>query len=221
VTGLARRAPALAGLLAVAALLVVGAAGLSGHLVDDDHCSGFLVEEGTGVRGEHRWAPPGVECVVAGPPGASPSATDEAQRRGRVGSWPAFLGTLLAGLGVVGLARARRPAGPPGLRLAAATTLAFAAAGAGALVGGWPASVFVGAALGVPVAFVADRRLRPDHRARSRWPAGTSGAVVALAALAVASTGWLLGLGVAAYGLTLLVVALVPAFLAGRARPLR
>ena len=90
---------------------------------------------------------------------------------------------------------------------AAVTTLAFAVAGVGAFVGGWQFSVLVGTVVGVPVAFAADRWLRPAHP----WTAGVAGAAVAFSAMVIASTGWLFGLGVAAYGLTILLVALVAA----------
>src|SRR3954452_13868726 len=54
------------GLLAVAALLFLGAAGLSGQLVDDDYCAAWGTEVSS-LGYDTRWAPPGVECVASAP----------------------------------------------------------------------------------------------------------------------------------------------------------
>lgn len=103
------------------------------------------------------------------------------------------------------------PTSPRWLRLAAVTTLVFAVSGVGALVGGWGASVFFGIGGGVPVAFAADRWLRPGRMFDHLWTAGPTGVAVALSALLIATTGWLAGLGVASYGLAVLLIAAVAA----------
>jgi hypothetical protein len=163
------------------------------------------------------------ECVFQEPSGTSADGRflyeDGWQRGGRAGSWPAFLGALLAGFGVVGLALRRQLSVPKWLRLAAVTTLAFAVAGVGAFVGGWQFSVVVMTFVGVPVAFAADRWLRPGRRFDHPWTAGPTGAAVAFSASAVASTGWLFGLGLTAYGLTVLLVAAVAALPRWRSPP--
>ena len=195
-----------AGLLAVAALLVLGAAGLSGHLLDDEYCmSSRPSSEGEGTVGglEHRWAPPGVECVFVEPTGTT--------TEGRTGSWLGFLAALLVSFGIVGAALRRRPDPPTWLRLSTATTLVFAIAGLGAIGGGWQGSVLLATALGIPVAFLADHWLRPARRVALPWTAGPAGAAVGFAALIVASTAWLFDLGLAGYGLTLLLVARISA----------
>lgn len=187
----------MVGLLAVAALLCVGAAGLSGHLVGEDHCP--FGAEGSSVSYETRWAPPGFECAVHGP------ADDASVVGERTGSWPGFIGALVVGFGVVGLALRRRADAPTWLRLSAVTTLGFAVAGVGAFYGGWQGSVLV-TIYGLPVAFAADRWLLRDSGGDRPWTAGLEGAAVAFTAVVVASAGYLFGLGLAGYGLTLLLV---------------
>ena len=203
------------GLLAVAALLVVGAAGLSGHLVDDDPCSGVSGQEGTSVSSETRWAPPGHQCVFERPSATTADGRflydGSVQRGEQAGSWAGFVGALLVGFGVVGSAVRRRPRLPAWLRLTAVATLAFAVAGAGALVGGWQASVLAVTLIGVPVAFAAERWLLPGRGLDHQTRAGVVGAAVAFAAAVVASTAWLVGLGLAGLGLALLLVAAVAA----------
>ena len=121
----------------------------------------------------------------------------------RTGSWPGFIGALVVGFGVVGLALRRRADAPTWLRLSAVTTLGFAVAGVGAFYGGWQGSVLV-TIYGLPVAFAADRWLLRDSGGDRPWTAGLEGAAVAFTAVVVASAGYLFGLGLAGYGLTLL-----------------
>ena len=201
--------------VALAALLLFGAAGLSGHLVGGDHCSSVVLfeigaGEGTSYYGDTRWAPPGYECAFLAPSGTTAGRRfvyeDGWQRAGRTGSWIAFLGTPLAGFGIVGSALRGRPAVPAWLRLTAVTTIAFAVAGVGALLGGVKGSVLVAIAVGVLVAFASARRFGPG-RGHQR----AAEAAVALCAVLAATTGWLLGLGLAAYGLALVAVSAVGA----------
>jgi hypothetical protein len=213
----------MAGLLAIAVLLGLGAAGLSGHLVGEDHC--MLTVEGSSGAIETHWTPPGVECVIEEPSGVDARGHftyDGRERRSdRTGSWPLFFGALLGGLGVVGLALRRRPDVPAWLRLAAVTTLTFAVAGTGTLVGGWLFSVVTVVWIGVPVAFLADRLLRPGRWNALPWTAGPVGAAVAVSATVIASFGYLAGFGAAAYGLTILLVAAVAALPWRRLSPRR
>lgn len=202
------------GMIAVSALLVLGAAGVSGFLAGDDYCMPTL--EGSSSRGEARWTPPGLECFILEPSGrdaegrfAYEGASWQEREGERTGSWPDFLGAALAGFAVVGLAVRRRPAVPTWLRLAAVTTLALAGAGAVAIVGAWQGSLVLGAQLAIPIGFAADAWLRP---ARGSWRVGFSGAAVAFTATVVASFGWLFEDGLLTYGLTILAVAALAAF---------
>jgi hypothetical protein len=201
------------GLIAIVAFLVYAAAGFSGYLINDSFCD--PVNEGSYAETVTRWTPPGLECFVqeSSSTDASGQFLYDGKRRLResTGSWPVFLVALFGGLGVVGLTLRRRRVIPAWLRLTAATTFAFALAGVGAYIGGWQFSMVMGMYLGVPVAAVADRLLRSGPRAEVPDRAGIVGAGVAFCALMVAAAGWLYGLGVGVYGLTLLLVAITVA----------
>jgi hypothetical protein len=201
------------GLIAVVAVVFLGAAGLSGHLVSEDFCSPQT--EGSISRTTTRWAPPGRECAIQESSGTDAAGffvyDDEWQTRASTGSWPVFLIALLAGLGVAGLTLRRWPAVPAWLRLTALTTLVFAVAGVAAIYTGWYGSLAIGLVYGVPVAAVADRLVRPGPRAEVPVSAGLVGAAVAFCAMFVAAAGWIVGLGVSTYGLTLLLVAITAA----------
>ncbi|MDA0160359.1 hypothetical protein OM076_08790 [Solirubrobacter ginsenosidimutans] len=201
------------GLIAIVALAILGAAGLSGHLVSEDFCSPQT--EGSISRTTTRWAPPGRECSIQESSGTDAAGyfvhEGEWQRRGSTGSWPAFLVALLAGLGVAGLTLRRWPAVAAWLRLTALTTFVFAVAGVAAIYAGWYGSLAVGLVYGVPAAAVADRLVRPGPRAEVPESAGLVGAAVAFCAMFVAAAGWVYGLGVSTYGLTLLLVAITAA----------
>jgi hypothetical protein len=166
----------VAGTIALAALLVLGAAGLSGHIALDD-CMGRSIgaghPEGTHARGGARWWPPGHECAYSEPIateadgrfvyGQGPTAVSSD------GSVPAFLGTLAAGALLWLLVARSRPHVPAALRLTAATALAFAAVGAGArLGGGFVFGLLIGWPVGVPLAYLADRGLRQAVAATCR-----------------------------------------------------
>ena len=109
------------------------------------------------------------------------------------GSWPRFLAALLVGFGVVGLALRRRPDVPRWLRLTAVATLAFAVAGVGADLRRLAGKRGLGMVYGVPVAFAADRWLRPGRGFDHPPTAGLTGAAVALAAAIVAATAYCSG----------------------------
>ena len=166
--------------------------------------------EGSHTRGDITWTPPGIACFTQDASGTDATGRftyDGAWRLSdRTGSWPTFLGGLLAGVAVVGLALLRRPGAPAWLRLTAVTTIAFAVAGAGAFMGGWQGSALVGVLYAPLVAFAADWWFEPGRRG-----AGLAGAAVAFAAAVVASAGDLYGFGLAAYGVTLLLVAALAA----------
>jgi hypothetical protein len=77
------------------------------------------------------------------------------------------------------------------------TTLAFAVAGAGGLVGGFVLAVHAGWIFGAPLAVMADHSLRRAAGERFPWHAGLLVAAAVAVALLLAGFLWLLGLGVA------------------------
>jgi hypothetical protein len=200
-------------LLVIALLLVFGAAGVSGHLVSDDHCD-LQGPEGSYGGEQVLWAPPGIQCVRRQPSGTDAQGEFVSERgwerSGRTGSWAGFVAALLAGFGIVGAALFRRSTISPWLRLTAVATLAFSAAGVLAIVGDGKIAVLAGVVVGVPIAFAADRWfLRGSgHRAETD---GLGGATVVLCAAFVVAAAWLYGLGIAAYGLTLGLIAALAA----------
>jgi len=115
----------------------------------------------------------------------------------------------MAGAIVWLLAARSRPRVPAALRLTAATALAFATVGVGAFIGGvFVSGLFFGWVFGVPLAYVADRRLRTGSgRALPPW-AGPVGAAVAAVAVLAAGVALLFGLGLAAFPIVLVAVAL-------------
>jgi hypothetical protein len=196
----------MVGLLAVAALLILGAAGFSGYLtLPNDRCS--LTGEGTSVHIDTRWTPPGIECVYESSPRADDGKLftydEQFLPDERSGSWPVFLGTLLFGLATVFAALRRRPVAPAWLRMAAVTTLTFAFGGALAVEGGVQVLVIGLFYLGLPFAITADWALQGGGRP---WQASLAGAVVALPAAAFATFAFLM-VGIAAYGVTIVLVA--------------
>jgi hypothetical protein len=114
---------------------------------------------------------------------------------------------------LLGLRAARsRPHVPAALRLPAATALAFAAVGAGAWVGGvFFLGLFTGWMFGVPLAYVADRSLRPGRGRELPLRAGAVGAAVAAVAVPAAGVALLFGLGIGAFVIVLVAVALLGA----------
>jgi hypothetical protein len=207
----------VAATIALAALLVLGAAGLSGHITLDDCMSrGVAESEGTYAHGDARRWPPGYECVYYEPIATEADGrfvyTERPTTVSSDGSVSAFLGTLVAGALLWLLAARSRPHVPAALRLTAATALAFAAVGAGAWVGGVVfLGLFTGWMVGVPLAYVADRSLRPGRGRELPLRAGAVGAAVAAVAVPAAGVALLFGLGIGAFVIVLVAVALLGA----------
>ena len=207
----------VAGTIAIAALLVVGAAGLSGHITLDDCMSrGVGESEGTYAHDSARWWPPGHECVYHEPIATEADGRfvygDAPTEVSSDGSVAAFLGTLLAGALLWLLVARSGPHVPAALRLTAATALAFAAVGAGAWLGGvFFIGLFTGWLVGVPLAYLADRSLRPRRGRGLPLRAGSAGAAVAAVAVPAAGVALLFGLGLGAFVIVLVAVALLGA----------
>jgi hypothetical protein len=202
----------IAGLLAVAALLLLGAAGYSGYVpLPNDPC--IAMSEGTSSRIETRWTPPGIECVYREEPGSDDGTLFNYEGDGYLpdepsGSWPAFLGVLAFGVAVVALGLRRWPTIPAWLRLTTGTTLTFAVGGAMAIAGGVQPLIVGLLWLGLPISITIDWLLRGRDRP---WSYGFGGAAVALPSAAFATLAYLFGFGLAAYGATILLVAAVTA----------
>jgi hypothetical protein len=98
---------------------------------------------------------------------------------------------------------------PAALRLTAAT--ARASVGAGAWVGGAFLGLFIGWPVGVPLTYVADRSLRPGRGREQPLRAGAVGAAVAAVAVPAAGVALLSGLGIGAFVIVLVAVALLGA----------
>jgi hypothetical protein len=164
----------------VAVLLVIGAAGLS-SLQDDDWCGSHYPAgfgEGSGAGTAIALWPLGVECRYTAPDGSTATV--------KSGEPVGFFGALIIG-GVVWWWREQ-------FRAAWATTLVFAVAGVGALVAGWLPALIAGFLIGVPLAIVATRSALRG--------------LIAGAALAVAAVLSLLGAGLLAFAIPLLVLVL-------------
>jgi hypothetical protein len=166
--------------LVVAVLLVLGAAGLS-SLEGDDYCSeNYPAGFGAGSSYSASYAlwPLGPTCEYTGP-GARTATV-------KVGEPIGFFGALIVG-GVVWWWREQ-------FRTAWAATLVFAVAGVGSVVAGWLLAFLAGFAIGVPLAMYATR---------SVWRG-----LVAAGALVCAGALWLLGAGLLAFAIPLLVLVL-------------
>jgi hypothetical protein len=165
----------------VALLLVLGAAGLS-SLQADDYCGQNLPTgfgEGTSYSTSYAVWPLGPSCEYTGPHGNTATL--------KAGEPVGFFGALFVG-GVVWWWREQ-------LRAAWAATLVFAVAGVFSLLAGWLLAFCAGLVLGVPLAIRVTGSVRR----------GLAGG----AALVVAGGLWLLGAGLPAFAIPLLVLVLL------------
>jgi hypothetical protein len=133
-------------LIAVPLLLlaVLGAGGMS-SIEDDDFCGRFprSFPEGSGSSTQIRLSPPGWRCVYEAPDGRRATTG--------TGSWTWFLVALAGELGVAAwyLRRRSTPA-----RMAVASTVALATAGAFSLLGGLDFAFFWALTFGIPLAWL-------------------------------------------------------------------
>jgi hypothetical protein len=209
--------------LAAAALVTLGAAGLSGFLTFPEHClqahaleasRSSEVREGTIVSSRTRVWPPGAECTYVAPTRTDVDGRfiyrDASTEVRREGSTAVFFAVLAIGVLIAILVIHAWPRVPRALRLTATTGLAFAAFGAGAVVGGVALGLMAGWGIGLPLAYAADRWLGRHERGIT---AGLTGAAVAFIAVPAAVVLLMLdgGLGVGAFAVVIVAVALLSA----------
>ena len=166
--------------LLVAVLLVLGAAGLA-SLRDDDYCADNYpagIGEGASYSSSFSVWPLGLSCDYTGPHGNTATLKSSEP----IG----FFGALIVG-GVVWWWREQ-------FRAAWAATLVFAVVGLGALIAGWQLAFLAGFVIGVPLAMRATRSVLRG--------------LLAAGALACAGLLWLLGAGLLAFAIPLLVLVL-------------